>query len=277
MHFRAHFLPRWSRLSELTTAALDAYPTERAREETQRGKPPSTVTIYKELVTMSRFLRWCVRAGHLDAVPVFDRVRPVSDHKPPDLTRDDVEAVLARLPTRAEHPKRYAVRERYTVQWAQGLRDGDVAAMRWSDVDLRAGRLTIRQSTDKARTGRVVELAAASRAVLAELAKAPHVPAGLIFGRADLRASLDKACKAAGVERFSTHGFRHARLSELASRSHNTAAIQLIAGHRNLTTTDRYVRSRVEATGEVFRAADFGVRSGVPAKKRPKRKAAAKR
>src|SRR5262245_14212580 len=43
MHFRAHFLKRWRRLSDLTTAAIERYSTERAREKTNRGghvQPP---------------------------------------------------------------------------------------------------------------------------------------------------------------------------------------------------------------------------------------------
>jgi integrase len=277
MHFRAHFLPRWDRLSDLTTEAIDGYPAARAREKTQRKKPPTTVTIYKEMVTLSRFLRWCVRNGHLDAIPAFDRVRPVSDYKPVDLTRGEVDALMVELPTRHTHQKGYRVRERFTVQWAQGLRHGDVAALRWSDVDLARGLITIRQSVDKGRVGRVVEMAEKTREVLDDLAKLPHTASGLIFGRGDHRAALNSACERAGVERITTHGFRHSRLTELASSTHDTAAIQFIAGHKHMATTDRYVRSRTTRTGAAFAAADSGVRSGVQAKKRPKRKTAAKR
>lgn len=255
-HFHAHILPRWSRLSELTSTAIASYATERARETTQRKRAPSTVSVYKELVTLSSFLRWCVRAGYLDAVPVIERPRPVSDYKPPDLSREDVERVLAELPTRRTHPKRYAARERYTVQWAQGMRDGEVASLRWSDVDLDGGTITIRQSADKARVGRVLALSAPARAVLAELAREPRLPSGLVFGRADLRVALDAACARAGVERITTHGFRHARLTELAGATHDTAAIQYLAGHRSLATTDRYVRSRTTRTAALLEAVD---------------------
>ena len=268
MHFRAHFLPRWDRLSDLTTKTIDGYAAERAQETTQTNKPPSTVTVYKEIVTLSRFLRWCARSGYLDAIPAFDRVRPVSSHKPPDLSRSEVLRVLAALPTRQTHPKRYAARERYTVQWAQGMRDGEIATLRWGDVDLDGGRVTIRQSNDKARQGRTVELAEAATAVLADLAKDRHPSTALVFGKADLRDTLSKACKAAKVDRFTTHGFRHARLTELASATHDTAAIQFAAGHKSLATTDRYVRSRTERTGRMFAAADSGGGKAAPPVKR---------
>jgi integrase len=277
MHFRAHFLPRWERLSDLTTQAIDAYPAARAREKTQRKKAPTTVTIYKEMVTLSRFLRWCARQGYIDAVPPFERVRPVSDHKPVDLTREEMDRLLPELPTRHTHPKRKPVRERYTVQWAQGIRDGDVATLRWADVDLKRGLLTIRQSNDKARVGRVLELAKPARDVLDDLAKLRPLPSSLVFGRADYRNSLNAACTRAGVERITTHGFRHSRLSELGASTRDAAAIQFIAGHKHMATTDKYVRSRTTRTGAAYAAADSGVRSGVPRRKQPKKRGARKR
>lgn len=243
MHFRKHFLRRWSRLSDLTTAAIGKYPAARAAETTQRDKPPTTVTVYKELVTLSCFLRWCVRAGHLDAVPVFDRVRPVSDYKPPDLSPEDVAAVLAELPTRKTHPKRFPARERYTVQWAQGMRDGEISTLRWSDVDLRAGRLTIRQSNDKARVGRTVALSAPAREVLEQLAKPKPLPSALVFGRMDMRHTLREACKRAGVEPFSLHDLRRAWASHLyASGELPLKDISALLGHRAVSTTERYLR-----------------------------------
>ncbi len=113
--------------------------------------------------------------------------------------------------------------------------------------------------------------------MLAELAKVRPLPGALVFGHADLRNTLTAACKAAGVDRFTTHGFRHARLTELASATHDTAAIQYAAGHKRLSTTDRYVRSRTERTVAMFEAVDSGVRSGVPRKKQRRTRGGMKR
>ncbi len=46
----------------------------------------------------------------------------------------------------------------YTVAVTAGLREGEILALRWEDVDLEAGRLQVRRTASETRTGRVYEL-----------------------------------------------------------------------------------------------------------------------
>lgn len=264
MHFRAHFLDRWHRIDQITTPAIEQYKVDR------RAAKAKLPTVYKELVTLSRFLRWAKKHGHLHEIPEFDRFKPVSDYQPIDLTPEDVAALLAEVPDRAAHPKHYPVREFFTVQWAQASRPGEVKKLRWQHVDLRKGRLTVPPTNDKARVGRTVGLAPEALAVLLELAKAPHLQTAPVFGRSDYRRSLTLAGERAGFPDVTPHHLRHARLSELASTTRDVAAVQFLAGHKNLATTDRYVRSRTERTELMF--AQMPKKSSRP--KRQKRKGA---
>jgi integrase len=245
-HFRCHWRHRWQRIVDLDGQAIERYKVER----TEAGI--SSVTLHKELVTISRFLRWAVKAGHLAERPQFDRVKPISDYAVPYRAPDQMRELLAALPDAKAHPKRCPVREFYTVQWAQALRPGEVCTLRWSDVDLVSGTLTVRQSNDKAREGRTIALASESRAVLARLAKANPLPTSLVFGRVSYRRTLSDVAGDLGLGVFTPHHLRHARLSELASATRDVAAVQYLAGHKSLLTTDRYVRSRTERTGLVF-------------------------
>lgn len=240
MHFRAHFSERWKRLADITQQAIEQYKVDRSHVK--------LTTLYKELVTLSRFLKWCRRAGYLGEVPEFERVRPVTDYRPVDLSPAEARALLAQLPDRTAHPKRYPVREFFTVQWAQGLRPGELRTLTWQDVDLRKRRLTIIQSNDKARTGRTIGLAPESYRVLKEMAKHGTLASALVFGRSEFRTSLKLAAERCKLGKVTPHHLRHARLSELASSTRDVAAVQYFAGHKNLATTDKYVRSRTERT-----------------------------
>lgn len=242
------FISRWPTLDKVTPNEIERYKVSRADDD----PPPRMTTLYKELVTLSRFLHWCKRAGHLDVVPEFERVKPVTDYVPPDTTPEEVARVLAELPNHETHPKRYPVREFYTVQWSQGLRPGDVQRLLWSHIDLGRKRITIAASNDKARTLRVVGMSKETARALAEMATRSHHQDSPVFGRRSFRRSLDLAIARAGVTRFTPHGFRHARLTELASSTRDTASVQFVAGHKNLSTTDRYVRSRTERTEKLF-------------------------
>jgi integrase len=262
------FARKWPTLDKITTPAIERYKMDRASDM----PAPRMTTLYKELVTLSRFLHWCKRSGHLDAVPEFERIKPVTDYVPPDTTPEEVARVLSELPTRETHPKRYPVREFYTVQWSQGLRPGDVQRLLWSHIDLARKRITIAAANDKARTLRTVGMSKEAARVLEQLAKRPHRPIDPVFGMRSFRRSLDLAIERAGITRFTPHGLRHARLTELASSTRDTASVQFIAGHKNLSTTDRYVRSRTERTEKLFgELADSGKRKPKVGQKRPKK------
>lgn len=270
VHWRAHFLDRWKKIDEITPAAIDRYKVERTRE---KAKPP---TIYKELVTLSRFFKWAKRHGHTDHVPEFERVDPVSDYKAPDLNAEEMRRLLAELPDRARHPKHYPVREYFTVLWAQGMRAGELQSLTWADVDLDRERLTVRASRDKARKGRTIALARESVAVLSEMAARKPLSASRVFGGFDLRVSLQLAADRAKLPKVTPHHLRHARLSELASSSHDVAAVQFFAGHQSLSTTDRYVHSRTERTEELLRGLDSGYAAAKRSQKDRSKKKAAK-
>jgi site-specific recombinase XerD len=92
--------------------------------------------------------------------------------------------------------------------------------------------------------------------VLQDLAQKPHALDDLIFPVSDLKESLWTASKRCGLGRVAPHHLRHARLSELASSTHDTAAVQYLAGHASLTTTDRYVRSSTTRAAAVLRAVE---------------------
>jgi integrase/recombinase XerC len=258
-----HFLRRWKQLDDLTASAIERYKVDRLAVA-------EAATVYKEMVTLHRFFRWCKRNGLVDHIPEFERPKPASDYKPPDLTPDDVRRLLATMPDSRTHHNRYPVREWYTVMWAQALRTGELRSLRWGDVDLKSNRITIRAARDKARVGRTIALAPEAAAVLAKLRPEHPLPTAPVFGDRDFRESIRKAAKAAKLPNVTPHHLRHARLSELASVSRDVAAVQFFAGHQSLTTTDRYVRSRTERTEELLRAVNSGRNPGIP-DTRPKR------
>jgi len=278
MHFHAHFLPRWTRLSDLTSDEIERYATSRASELTNRGTKVQPPTIYKEMVTLSQFMRWCERHANGFEAPPFDRVKPVSAYESPDFSEEDMRALLAELPDRRKHPRRFAVREYHTVQWAQGMRPGEVGKLRWSDVDLEKRRITIRQRNDKAREkfDRIIAMADETHAVLSELASEPHIPAAFIFGQHDYRTSIELARTRAKLSYVTPHHLRHARLTELASKTQDVAALQYLAGHRNLSTTDRYVRSRAQRTEELLKTANSGTSNARGTRKRKQKRAGKK-
>lgn len=259
-HFGAHFLPRWRFLRQVTAQAIAAYQVDRAAEV-------STVTLYKELVTLSRFLRWCRREGLLDDVPEFERPRQATDYQVPAIAPEDVRRFLAALPCRAEHPRRYPVREWATWAWAMALRATEASSIRWADVDLAAERVTVRAEIDKTGRAWVLPLTREALDVLRAEAARPHEPGDPVIavhghGVRRLGTTLANTAAALGLPRITAHHLRHFRISEWANSTRRLAAVQFLARHLSIATTARYVRSTTEAAAEALREMDSGADRG---------------
>jgi len=151
-----------------------------------------------------------------------------------------------------------------------GLRQGEIIALEWGDVDLVAGTLTVRRSSWKGLVGtpksgreRKVPLTARLKAAL----KAHrHLKSELVFCRADgkpftqsaIEAALRFGCKRAGLRSIGSHVLRHTFCSHLAMRGAAPKAIQELVGHSTLSMTLRYMHLAPSALREAIGLLDFG-------------------
>ena len=257
----AHWIPRWPTLDMINDKSVQAYIATRLRAKNKRGKPISHLTVRKELSALNTFLRWCAQQGHWSGpLPRWESPVGQSDYQPVCLTREQVETILEHLPHR-DQGHGLPAWEWYTVMWATSFRKGTMARLKWSDIDLEAGVINVRASTDKKRNARAVPLTPAALEVLDDMG--PGV--GLVFGEIDFRGTLRAAAKAAGlppelVKRLTAnHSIRHARLTDLASRSKNLAAVMHMAGHRDLASTQRYVHGSLEGARDLLAEVGDGV------------------
>jgi integrase len=139
-----------------------------------------------------------------------------------------------------------------------GLRRGELAALRWEDVDLAEGVIHVRRSWDftsgeavepKSRAGRRrVPIPVVLRDELVELrmdherASRPH---GLVFGETPERPFRPSgvmrrgqaAWRAAGLEPVGLHDARHTFASLMIAAGANAKALATYMGHASVTTT----------------------------------------
>jgi integrase len=137
---------------------------------------------------------------------------------------------------------------------AAGLRRGEIVALQWGDLDLEAGEIHVRRNvwrddvgtTKGGRSRRVpmsAELGAALRAHR-------HLRGDYVLCRDDgtrvtlaaIHGWLRSAQRLAGLEvDMNVHALRHTFCSHLAIAGVPAVAIQALAGHQNLVTTQRYM------------------------------------
>lgn len=133
-----------------------------------------------------------------------------------------------------------------------GMRQGELLALRWSDVDLHAGRLSVRQSvtrgvvgTPKSGKGREIPL---NGPTLETLKGHRHLRGPLVFCNEDgsmltknqCRCPLRRLQQRAGLSELGWHDLRHTFASHLAMRGASMKAIQELLGHSTMKMTLRY-------------------------------------
>ena len=273
MYVERHWKPFFATLDRLTAPAIEDYKAQRLRQ-VRRG------TLKKELSALRGFLRWCVERGLLAEAPDVASPPPKATGtpdtrkrhklKPVEITEDEARAVIAHLPEWYDGPratKPYPVRARFEVAWETGLRPATLEALR-APEDYRKGGavLVIRDEADKARFGREVPLTDGARAALDRVCP----DEGPIFGHHDYRDTLRKAARAADLpaekaEHLSPYDFRHGRLTHLAEVAPNLPGIAYLAGHKHVSTTDRYVRRTRRAAEQVLASLgprEYGTHTG---------------
>lgn len=147
-----------------------------------------------------------------------------------------------------------------TIAAFTGLRLGELRALRWRDVDLGVGILTVSRSisageetSTKSRRPRTVPLASQAISELKRLPRRQHFTArdDFVFCRPDggpldgsgIRQRFIRAQERAGLRVRRFHDLRHT-FGSLVIRRFDLVAVKEMMGHASLTTTERYLHSK---------------------------------
>lgn len=160
-----------------------------------------------------------------------------------------------------------------------GARRSEVTGLRWSYVDLKAGTLTL--PLDAHKTGRKTgETRVIGLPVLASniIARQPQgEPDELVFPparegkRIDLSARWREVRKAADLPAgIGLHGLRHSLASHMAMAGAQAAEIMAALGHRDITTSARYVHWARDQHQTLAEKAAAGITAAILDRSEPK-------
>lgn len=144
------------------------------------------------------------------------------------------------------------------TMYAAGLRLNEVCHLRLEDID--TDRMSLRVSQGKGRKDRYVMLSPVLLDILREYCRAPRSKPspwlfpGVVDGRPvtdrSVQKIVEKAARDAGLAKhISPHTLRHSFATHLLENGTNVRLIQLLLGHKSLTTTVRYMH--VAADGPI--------------------------
>ena len=212
----------------------------------QEGLHPSSIR--NSITALRVVLRWATARGEIPANPVNGLRLPASRGRR-DRVADPQEAgrLLSALPA--------FERALYAAAMYAGLRRGELAALRWSDVDLAGRMIRVERSWDFVACEFVLPKSAAGTRVLAMTERLREVlvehgldtRAGgdeLVFGAFTPRAVVaraDRAFTAAGERRITLHECRHSYASMSIAAGVQPKELQHSMGHASISITlDRY-------------------------------------
>jgi integrase len=149
-----------------------------------------------------------------------------------------------------------------------GLRCGEMMALEWADVDLGKRQVCVQRSAWKGQVtvpkgGRLryvpmtLRLAAALRKH--RHLRGPHVLCaddGTPLTQRLVQGFVARAARRANLNTVGVHVLRHTFCSHLAMRGGPARAIQELAGHRDLVTTQRYMHLSPAALDSAIRLLD---------------------
>ncbi|GJM43205.1 MAG: hypothetical protein DHS20C21_00470 [Gemmatimonadota bacterium] len=241
-HLRIHLLPVFGtrRLDEIRNEDIQTLKTKLAK------KAPATVN--NVLSTLSKLLKTAVEWGLIEKMPCTIKLlkRPHIEMRFHDFQ------AYERLLEAANQidPRAHLV---VLLAGQAGLRSGEIVGLEWDDIDherlqLRVARSVWKGHINTPKSGRPRLIPMTSR-LAAALDAHRHIRCrrvlchrtGRFFKQKDVQKLVQKAERLADLDHIGVHALRHTFCSHLAMKGAPTKAIQELAGHSELVTTQRYM------------------------------------
>jgi integrase len=243
---RVHLLPAFGRmrLDQIRVRQIEKFKAKKLGQKLKKK------TINNILAVLGRLLNYAEECEVIEQSP---RVRMMTKVPKPDfdyLTFEEADRLLVAV---LDRPDWHAM---VFTALRTGMRFGEITELRWSDVDLVAGKARVKRSftrgfvtTPKNGKPRTIPLSPKTVAVLRRLRGLKHLKGGLVFckpdgGRRIHRRSdvaIKRLSRIAELGRLiSWHVLRHTFASHLVIRGRSLKEIQELLGHSDITMTMRY-------------------------------------
>lgn len=232
----------------LGSKALDAITTEHVQDVKRHLNDRAPKTVNNVLTVLNMLLKKAVEWDVIERMPCTIRLLPIQKPSAGFYDFDDYERLVAAA--KALDTNAYLI---VLLGGEAGLRCGEIIALEWSDVDLGKRQLCVQRSqwrghvtTPKGGRLRYVPLTARLATALREHR---HLRSPRVVGQRDglpltqdmVADHVTRAARRAQLTVSGVHRLRHTFCSPLAMRGAPARAIQELAGHQDLSTTQRYM------------------------------------
>ncbi len=253
---------KWHLVPAFGSRRLDAITNEQVQRLKLALSERAPKTVNNVLTVLSSLLKKAVEWGELERLPCVIKLLPNPKRTMGFHDFDQYERLL--MVARKRGPDTYLM---VLAGGDAGLRLGEIIALEWRDIDMAARRLTVERSdwlghVNVPKGGRSRQLPMTQRLTAAVKAvrhlrgeRVLCLPDGSPITRDRVIKAVRGAQRIAGIEQ-GVHILRHTFCSHLAMKGAPARAIQELAGHADLTTTQRYMHLSPAATEDAIRLLD---------------------
>lgn len=247
-------------LADATPRTLAEARDQLAKGRTPRGEVRAPATVVRYMAALSHAFSIAVGEWEwLDSNPMV-KVRKPSEPRGRVryLSEDERHRLLAACrESSSEHLHTVLM-----LALSTGMRQGEILGLRWADIDLELGQLTLHETKNGQR--RAVPLAGQALTLLRERSKVRRLDTDLLFPSrvrlgqqprpVEIRHVWRRAVVRAGLDDFRFHDLRHTAASYLAMNGASIAEIAAVLGHKTLAMVQRYAHLSPAHTAGVVAA-----------------------
>jgi len=262
MILRVHLVPA------LGAKFLDTITNEDVQRLKHRLLDKAAKTVNNILTVLNVMLKKAVEWGMIERLPCSVKVLPVPKGSTTFYDFDEFERLV--VAAKMTDARAYVL---VLLAAEAGLRSGEMVALEWRDVDFVKGQVCVQRSAWKGQIaspkgGRLRYVPLTNRLASA-LREHRHLRGPLVLYQDDrsplsegvVQGFIRRAAQKAGLENNGPHMLRHTFCSHLAMRGAPARAIQELAGHRDLTTTQRYMHLSPAVVETAIRLLDSPTRA----------------
>jgi len=254
---KLHLIPR------LGSRRLNAITTEHVQRLKQHLHDRSPKTVNNVLTVLSVLLKKAVEWDVIDRLPCVIRLLPIPKPSAGFYDFDEYQRLI--------HSAKAMDRNAHLIVLLggdAGLRCGEMMALEWRDVDPQKRQVCVQRSDWKGHVtipkgGRLRYVPLTVR-LAAALREHRHLRSDRVLCHADgsplsadvVKHHVERAARRAQIAQNGVHRLRHTFCSHLAMRGAPARAIQELAGHKDLSTTQRYMHLSPAALDSAIRLLD---------------------
>jgi integrase len=242
---------------------LDEISSEDIQRLKSRLRDRAPKTVNNVLAVLGVLLKKAVEWDVIDRMPCAIRLLPIPKPSAGFYDFEEYERLVEAA--KAADPNAYLI---VLLGGDAGLRCGEMMALEWRDVDLGKRQLCVQRSEWKGHVtvpkgGRLRYVPMTVR-LAAGLRDCRHLRATRVLCQPDgsplsadrVKHHVERAARRAQLNANGVHRLRHTFCSHLAMRGAPARAIQDLAGHQDLTTTQRYMHLSPAAIDSAIRLLD---------------------